>query len=200
MNVWVVFAAVSSLYLIRRIITNNKKMKKKLVILDLNGILADFVDKPPKNYKPHLKIRGKSVFKRPFCDDFLKFCFANFQVAVWSSRMKGIDRFVDFLFGDMKHQLVFCWDQSRCSEPGLTIGQLGIKTNEKKQKSLFLKELKKVWITSDAKFPWKNGEYNESNTLLLDDTPYKAMFNPPNTAVFPTSYTFQTENDNSLGK
>lgn len=29
-----------------------------------------------------------SVFRRPFCLDFLNFCFERFEVAIWSSRMK----------------------------------------------------------------------------------------------------------------
>lgn len=31
-----------------------------------------------------------SVYKRPFCDDFLKFCFDRFDVGIWSSRIRYI--------------------------------------------------------------------------------------------------------------
>jgi DEAD/DEAH box helicase/NLI interacting factor-like phosphatase len=94
--------------------------KKKLLVLDINGILADIVMlNSGHSQKAHFKIKGKSgkyflytffckiwkkianlfmenngmlissfapVFKRPFCDDFLEFCFKNFEVGIWSSR------------------------------------------------------------------------------------------------------------------
>jgi DEAD/DEAH box helicase/NLI interacting factor-like phosphatase len=93
--------------------------KKKLLVLDINGILGDIVMlNSGHSLKAHFKIKGKSgkyfsfffckiwkkkanlftenngmlissfssVFKRPFCDDFLEFCFKNFEVGIWSSR------------------------------------------------------------------------------------------------------------------
>jgi NLI interacting factor-like phosphatase len=93
--------------------------RKKLLVLDINGLLADFVYPGDKHQSADFKISGKlgnnyyslslenncikscnskvldgdilfclSVFRRPFCVDFLKFCFANFEVGVWSSRMQ----------------------------------------------------------------------------------------------------------------
>ncbi|KAL3643866.1 hypothetical protein CASFOL_011798 [Castilleja foliolosa] len=47
---------------------------------------------------------------------------------------------------------------------------------------------------------WKKGDYNESNTLLLDDSPYKALLDPLRTRMYPYSYSFKAKNaDNSLG-
>lgn len=89
--------------------------KKKLLILDVNGLLVDFVPYSPDGYTPDIVISRKagerkhildatstfmhfklliymaifylfSVFKRPFCDDFLRFCFERFEVGIWSSR------------------------------------------------------------------------------------------------------------------
>ncbi|KAF9607177.1 hypothetical protein IFM89_032399 [Coptis chinensis] len=60
-------------------------------------------------------------------------------------------------------------------------------------------ELVKLWDKNDPNLPWERREYNESNTVMLDDSPYKALFNSAHTAIFPTSYDFQNENDNSLG-
>ncbi|KAE9466614.1 hypothetical protein C3L33_01463, partial [Rhododendron williamsianum] len=108
-------------------------LRKKLLILDVNGLLADIVHPPPR------------IFKRPFCNDFLKFCFERFDVGIWSSRTK------------------------------------------------------KLWEKHDANLPWGKGCYNASNTLLLDDSPYKALLNPKHTAIFPYSYDFKDSCDNSLG-
>ncbi|GAB2232791.1 hypothetical protein Droror1_Dr00011849 [Drosera rotundifolia] len=47
---------------------------------------------------------------------------------------------------------------------------------------------------------WEKGYYNASNTLLVDDSPYKALLNPPNTALFPVSYSFKDRRiDDSIG-
>ncbi|XP_043704329.1 eukaryotic translation initiation factor 5B-like isoform X2 [Telopea speciosissima] len=166
---------------------------KKLLILDLNGLLADIVSDAPKGFKADKKIARKSLFKRKHCDEFLKFCFERFDVGVWSSRhKKNVDGVVDFLMKDMKHKLLFCWDQSHCTNTGF-------KTIENKHKPLVLKELKKLWDKHDPNLPWEKGDYNESNSLLVDDSPYKALCNPPNTAIFPDSYRFQDTEDNSLG-
>ncbi|XP_042507232.1 WD repeat-containing protein 87-like isoform X2 [Macadamia integrifolia] len=84
--------------------------RKKLLILDLNGLLADIVSDAPKGFKADKKIAKKSLFKRSHCDEFLKFCFERFDVGVWSSRYKkNVDSVVDFLMKDMKHKLLFCW-------------------------------------------------------------------------------------------
>lgn len=48
-----------------------------------------------------------------------------------------------------------------------------------------LKELRKLWEKGEPGLPWEKGEFNESNTLLLDDSPYKALMNPVSSVVFP---------------
>ncbi|CAN1353990.1 Uncharacterized FCP1 homology domain-containing protein C1271.03c [Linum perenne] len=166
---------------------------KKLLILDLNGLLVDVVSLPPKDHKPDKRVGIKSFFARPFYLDFLKFCFERFEVAVWSSRTKkNIDILVDYLFGDMKNSLLFCWDLSNCTTTQF-------KTLENRHKPLVFKELKKVWEKHDPQLPWERGYFNESNTLLVDDSPYKSLLNPVHSAIYPNSYSFQDMNDNSLG-
>ncbi|KMT15843.1 hypothetical protein BVRB_3g058110 [Beta vulgaris subsp. vulgaris] len=167
--------------------------RKKLLILDINGILADIVYPPPKGYRADTKIAGRAVFTRPFCSDFLNFCLERFNVAIWSSRSrKIIDRLVNYLMGDRKDKLIFCWDLSYCTESNF-------RTLENKHKALVFKELRKVWESYDPDLPWKKGEFNESNTFLLDDTPYKALLNPPHSAIFPYSYNFKNRSDDSIG-
>ncbi|KAG5016701.1 hypothetical protein JHK82_022353 [Glycine max] len=61
-------------------------LKKKLIVLDLNGLLVDMVSPPPKYCKADAIIGRKAMFKRPFYLEFLNFCFEKFEVAVWSSR------------------------------------------------------------------------------------------------------------------
>ncbi|XP_065879195.1 uncharacterized protein [Euphorbia lathyris] len=166
---------------------------KKLLILDVNGLLADIVPHPCFASKADIVISKKSVFRRPFCDDFLQFCFEKFNVGVWSSRLKrNVDQVVDFLMEDSRHKLLFCWDQSHCTRTRFT-------TVENSSKPLVLKELEKLWDKVEPGLPWNKGDYNESNTLLLDDSPYKALRNPANTAIFPYSYSYKDAGDSSLG-
>ncbi|XP_038687867.1 uncharacterized protein LOC119987149 isoform X2 [Tripterygium wilfordii] len=167
--------------------------KKKLLILDLNGILVDIVpsDSCLSETEADIIVSGKAVFKRPFCDEFLQFCFERFNVGVWSSRLKkNVDRVVNFLMGDDRRKLLFRW--SHCTATRFT-------TVEQRGKPLLLKELKKLWEKVAPKLPWEKGEYNESNTLLLDDSPYKALRNPAHTAIFPHPYDSSDAEDCSLG-
>lgn len=62
-------------------------------------------------------------------------------------------------------------DQSKCTDTGYT-------TIENMHKPLVLKELKKLWNIEGHDLPWEKGEYSPSNTLLVDDSPYKAICNP----------------------
>lgn len=43
---------------------------------------------------------------------------------------------------------------------------------------MVFKELRRLWEKRDPNLPWKKGDYDESNTLLVDDSPYKALLNP----------------------
>ncbi|PNX88545.1 NLI interacting factor-like phosphatase [Trifolium pratense] len=76
---------------------------------------------------------------------------------------------------------------------------VGFKTLENKRKPLVFKDLRKIWDKYDPNLPWEKGYYNESNTLLLDDSPYKALLNPPYNSIFPHTFTYENQNDdNSL--
>ncbi|CAH1442941.1 unnamed protein product [Lactuca virosa] len=167
--------------------------RKKLLVLDVNGLIVDIVADPDEVYRADTVIGSKSVYKRPYCDEFLNFCFERFSVGVWTSRTRrNIERVLDFLIKDTQHQLLFCWDQSHCTETGFN-------TIENSDKPLVLKELKKLWEKQDPNLPWDKGVYDESNTFLLDDSPYKALRNPPNTAIFPYTYSYRNTQDNGLG-
>jgi hypothetical protein len=65
----------------------------------------------------------------------------------------------------------FGQDMSMCTTTGCN-------TLEKSFKPLVLKELKKLWNKEDPDLPWEQGEFSPSNTLLVDDSPYKAVCNP----------------------
>ncbi|KAF0915053.1 hypothetical protein E2562_033177 [Oryza meyeriana var. granulata] len=167
--------------------------KKKLLILDLNGLLADINQDYHNSHMADAKVRGRLVFRRPYCHDFLSFCLQNFELGVWSSRKKqNVDSVIDIIMRDFKPFLLFCWDMSKCTFTGH-------KTLENIHKPLVLKELRKLWNKEEPDLPWEEGDYSPSNTLLVDDSPYKALRNPPYTAIFPHPYSYLNCDDSSLG-
>ncbi|CDP20967.1 unnamed protein product [Coffea canephora] len=128
--------------------------KKKLLILDLNGVLLgspftrmtrnrDFNFRPPK-VSANLYLN----------------CFVNYNV----------------------HKF-FCYDQSRCTMTQTSLG-------ENPDKKVMFKDLQHVWGEYKS--------YNSSNTILVDDSPYKSFLNSPYNAIFPISYTCYTVEDNYL--
>lgn len=171
-------------------------VKKKLLVLDVNGLLVETYfqfEKLPEEHRPDGRVGRFFVYRRPFCDEFLEFCFENFVVGIWSSAQQhNVDRLVDFIFGDWKKKLLFSWHQIDCTDTGL-------KTPENSRKPLFLKELSKLWNKVRPELPWEEGEYGPCNTLLIDDSPYKALRNPPHTAIFPYPYKVTNELDDILG-
>ncbi|XP_048611391.1 uncharacterized protein LOC106392679 [Brassica napus] len=74
-------------------------------------------------------------------------------------------------------------DQEECTDSGST-------TLYNSDKLMFFKDLSKV-------FKYFKGFY-ASNTILIDDEPYKALLNPDNTGVFPVSYDPTDKNDDFL--
>ena len=160
---------------------NNESIKpivlistRTLLILDLNGFLIDreyskLIKGVVPQSPPEGAVRSGSFFvwMRPGIKEFLDIIFHNFDVAVWSSVSKlNIDTLSVLVFGDRIKQLKFIWDQNMCvKEPHpLTT-----------RKPLFLKNLSKVWEV----FP----QYNESNTLIVDDTDLKMKNNPKECVV-----------------
>ncbi|XP_024026493.1 uncharacterized protein LOC21406077 [Morus notabilis] len=158
-----------------------KKGQKKLLILDMNGILVHIVRCYITSHFAQFdkEFKDKKVYKRPHCDEFLEFCLQKFDVAIWSSRTKNNLQMVVDMFHDLQTKLIFCWSQEECKN----ISRIG--------KPVFIKQLAKVWE--------KYAQYNETNTLLVDDSPYKAICNPANTGIFPLSCDCARFDDNSLG-
>jgi hypothetical protein len=86
--------------------------QKKLLVLDVNGLLVATYYKqetlPPEPY--HVKLGNFYVYKRPFCEEFIRFCLENFTVGIWSSAQAfNVNNLVEFVFKDLRHQLAFSW-------------------------------------------------------------------------------------------
>ncbi|KAL8479118.1 hypothetical protein ACS0TY_026104 [Phlomoides rotata] len=144
---------------------------RKLLILDIDGILADIVEFPERGYETDGKLGPKSVFLRPHLQDFIQFCFAKFEVAVWTSRNKK--NAGGFLKKHLRshHIFFFVWDGNECDN----VGDIPTEFDSRKRPVL-LKKIENVWKL------WP--KYDKSNTLLIDDTPYTAMKNPGQVVLF----------------
>jgi hypothetical protein len=169
----------------------SQRLPRRLVVLDLNGLLLYRIllgkskSVPDEHIKTAEKVNKFYAWRRPHVDEFLDFMFDSFAVAVWSSAMMhNTTKLIDFVFGGRRRKLVFEWDQRRCDEVQ--------HPNPNEKKPLFLKRLSKVW----AAFP----EWNETNTLLVDDTPAKARDNPPHLIYSPPEWTILSDRgDDDLG-
>ncbi|XP_069145150.1 uncharacterized protein [Solanum lycopersicum] len=165
--------------------------KKKLLVLNLGGLLVDRVhrrnESTVRRYTPDLSHGNFLVFKRPYCDQFMKFCLERFEVGLWSSAMdRNVEPILDNIMIGLRKKLVFVWDQDKCIDSGFS-------TVEKKNKPIFLKKLKKIWENN-----YYGSRFSESNTLLIDDEPHVALLNPPNTGVFPPAYKVKNNRDTFL--
>ncbi|KAM0053479.1 putative FCP1 domain, HAD superfamily protein [Helianthus debilis subsp. tardiflorus] len=72
--------------------------KKKLLVLPMGGFLVHRAHRRrsntiPKNRQPDFCSGNFMIYKRPFCQEFLEFCFQRFQVGIWSSAMELVSQF-----------------------------------------------------------------------------------------------------------
>ncbi|KAI8376377.1 HAD-like domain-containing protein [Radiomyces spectabilis] len=123
---------------------------RQLLILDLNGTLVS-------------RTKQSSMYVRPYQAQFLQYIFSNFDVAVWSTARPENVANMCRLFGEFKDQIVMIWNRTHF---GLTQAEYYGKTKT-------VKDLERVWDYFDD-------EYNAYNTILLDDTPSKAVVQPYN--------------------
>ncbi|MED6149095.1 hypothetical protein PIB30_059181 [Stylosanthes scabra] len=135
-----------------------------------------------------------ALFKRPFYLDFLNFCFENFEVGIWSagSRLYA-ETVVEYLLGDNKNKLLFCFNSTHCTRTSFSVLEA---THRERLK---FKDLRKIWDKQDPNLNFQKGCFNETNTLLIDDSPYHALLNPPHTVIMPDPFTHLHKDDNSLG-
>jgi hypothetical protein len=120
-------------------------------------------------------VAGTPIIQRTDLNSFLTFLDQHFTLAVWTSAKKRTaDSLVDLLFPrDIARRLLFVWSQNHCgnekakqSNESTTTGQGSLVHRKSHYRDIvFIKSLGKVW----AAYPL----WNETNTLLIDDSPEK---------------------------
>lgn len=136
---------------------------RPLVIFDLNGIFIErrFEKVLPEDIGDAHQLGNFLVWKRPDTAIFLAKVFEVADVAIWSSVNKwNAHQLSTYVFDTYHERLVFIYDQSHCE----TV------VTDNPHKPLFLKNLSRVW----EEFP----QYNEKNTLIIDDSDQKMVNNP----------------------
>lgn len=176
---------MNSTEVMRQINSSSEGKKRTLLILDLNGVLID------RRYSPKAfqsenatasRVGNFIVWKRQGCERFLTMVFNHVDVAVWSSGNSfNVAALTQNIFGERKKELVFVWDQSKCKSVEDPRGT--------SKKRVYLKNLSDVWKA----FP----QYDESNTLIVDDTALK-MRNNPCKNVLLTQMWKRTDRNNAL--
>ena len=122
---------------------------KKLLILDLNGVLFN---RCPVGDERRIR---KEIVKRPDCDAFLDLCFGHFDVGCWSCCRK--ETLELGCFGKHEKSLLFANHAAHSTNlwPRHSVVSSA--------KPLFVKNLPKLWAQFDRV------AYDQTNTLLIDN-------------------------------
>ena len=130
---------------------------RKLIIFDLNGILIN------KEWDP--ETRKTLLWRRPNLDGFLEYIIPRYDIAIWSSAKKhNVKYHAKFALGDYYDHLVFVYHQEQCFRKELDFA-------DGDYNDILQKNLQRVW----RNFP----QYNEHNTIIVDDSIEKMENNPP---------------------
>ena len=124
----------------------------KLLILDLDETLIHATEEP-LTYQADFKTELYLVYKRPFVDKFLEFCFQNFKVGVWTTAGNEFAEEVVQNIFPSDFTLEFLWSHQRCTRV----------FDSETLEVYYIKNLKKL----------KRQGYSLEEMIMVDDTPKK---------------------------
>lgn len=152
------------------------RLKKKALILDLEGVLLATFELHPGFSRPSwtrymriVKDNNEMHAVRGDAEYFLSFCFEFFEVWIWSChRLKKAQCIISTCFPAQSHKFKMIMDNRYCQNSNFMIGY----------KRAYHKNLPKIWQLFDY--------LDEGNTIMFDDTPYRVMWNMRGTyMIFP---------------
>jgi len=139
-----------------------------LVIIDLNGTLL---------HRPTRSAPTKFT-ARPHTPRFLNYCITTFTVVIWSSaRPENVKAMTSSILTPPLHsQVVAIWGRDK----------FGLSTSEYNAKVQCYKRLSTVWndLVVKKSHP-AGGKWDQSNTVLIDDSNYKGRSEPFNLIEIP---------------
>lgn len=154
-----------------------------LIIFDLNGVLLYREPRGKKKYHAEDKglIANRRTYVRPGAREFLLNLCLHHKIAIWSTaRYDNVLLMIDAI-GIDRDLLFFIWSSDQCIETN---------RRDEKNKPLLIKPLSSAWNEFTA--------YNESNTILIDDSRLKTNMNPDKCVLIPKSFNDPDSNDTSL--
>ncbi|KAF4963927.1 hypothetical protein FZEAL_10904 [Fusarium zealandicum] len=153
--------------------------RRILIVMDLNGTLL---------YRPN-KRRPFSFVQRPHAKAFMSYCLDTFYVAIWSSaRPENVDKMVaQLLTPEQRERCLLIWGRDT----------FGLSKTDYVTKVQVYKRLSSVWsqprvMTSHPSAPL-GGRWDQSNTILVDDSQEKARTEPFNLIRIPEFSGLATE-------
>jgi hypothetical protein len=143
-------------------------------------------------YRPNRN--PKSMIGRASLDDFLKYLFKNFSVMVWSSaRPENVKALAECALKAYEPLLVARWARNT----------LGLSPKHYEMNVQCYKNLELVWASEviQSQIPGYNfgDRFNQSNTILIDDSVLKANAQPYNLLEIP-EFNGQREQQDILGE
>ena len=145
-------------------------MTRKLLILDCNGVMwtSKKAKEPPRPDLPSTTgqgvhyIDGNIFCERMRLKKFLSLCFEKFDVAIWTCAGKTqTEALVQTIFTEEERsQFKFIWHERYTTNSGI------LRPDGKRNWTL--KNLGTIWDDTHR------GVYDDTNTLLIDDSPFKA--------------------------
>ena len=125
---------------------------RKLLILDVDETLIFATEEPLSRIADFTVGNKYNVYKRPFVEQFLAWCFENFEVAVWTSATEDYAAEVlANIIPQTQSNLAFVWSRERCT-PSLDV---------ESRETFWEKKLTKL----------RRRGYNLENVIVVDDTP-----------------------------
>lgn len=153
-----------------------------LVILDLNGTLI---------YRKHRKF-PPSFAKRIGLDEFLDTLMAKYKVMIWSSSQpETVNAVCEKLFpGKKRKALVAEWGRDK----------FGLSKSQYRSKVQVYKTLETIWTNKQIQaaypgaVPGSSPRWDQTNTVLIDDSKLKALSEPHNILEIP-EFTYAAPNE-----
>jgi hypothetical protein len=141
--------------------------------MDLNGTLL---------HRPDRK-RSSHFVPRPALTPFLRYILSHFKVMIWSSaRPENVEKMCTSLFSyvpEAKGQLLATWGRDK----------MGLSADDYNKRVQCYKRLEKVWnsipIQQQHPFAAQGGKWDQTNTVLIDDSLEKARTEPHNLVEIP---------------
>eukprot|EP00736_Rhodelphis_marinus_P007675 Rmarinus@m.29896 len=163
--------------------SSSNSNKKILLVFDMNGVLLyrskkkDAIDGSP----PHLNSNQRYIWFRPHVHEFLDQVLQKCHVGIFASWAgKNLQPVVNQLFSKKgRKKLLFVMDQTWCTTAG--------RDPDNRHKPLFMKDLHTVFNAHDG--------FSFRNTLLIDDSVAKGMYNPQGNVLNPPAFCGNMDDD-----